>query len=318
MAEKWFLASKGKGFGPFSPAQLKQMVEAGLADHDDLVWQHGDSESIPVSAIGAQPPPLPGKTSPSPPPLPTNQKSESSGSILMGWLSIAIFMLVVFGGGGWFAYQQGWLPFADSLLLNDSVAESVATTENDGATEQNESPPSEEKNEEHDSKVGAVDPPQPAAVAAEKPEPKHEDLRSSNAGTVASGNVALASKGTTVTPDIRNSWAVNDGKSPDSWREYAKASLNEPIVLTLASAHELQSIRIELVGGDGYRYLVEVSADGKTYEIVQDRRNGGSWIGWQTVSFPVRRVKTIRLTGTYDAPNQTGIRVGEIEAYCTQ
>lgn len=84
-------------------------------------------------------------------------------------------MLIVFGGGGWFAYERGWLPFVDSFLLNDSVAESVATTEHDGATEQNESTLAEETNEENDSKVAAVDPPQPSAVAAEKPETRQED-----------------------------------------------------------------------------------------------------------------------------------------------
>lgn len=136
-------------------------------------------------------------------------------------------------------------------------------------------------------------------------------------GTVVTGNVALSSRGATVNTDIRNPWAINDGKISDSWREYAKASLNKPIVVTLESVYHVQSIRVQLVGNDGYRYLLEVSRDGNTYETVQDRRHSGSWSGWQTSSFAPRPIRAIRLTGTYDAPNQTGIRVGEIEAYCT-
>lgn len=155
-------------------------------------------------------------------------------------------------------------------------------------------------------------------VDGERPDDVHSVAqRPSPYGKVVAGNVALSSKGATVNKDIRNPWAINDGKTPDNWREYAKASLNEPIVVTLDSVYRLQSIRFQLVGNEGYRYFVEVSADGKTYEVVQDRRHSGSWSGWQTVSFAPRSVKVIRLTGTYDVPNQTGIRVGEIEAYCT-
>lgn len=103
MPEKWFLASKGKGYGPFSPSQLKQMVETGLADHDDLVWQSGDSESIPVSDMGTQPPLLPIKASrPSPPPLPVpspQKASHPSNRIRWSVLSLAALLMLILGFG---------------------------------------------------------------------------------------------------------------------------------------------------------------------------------------------------------------------------
>lgn len=321
MAEEWFLASKGKGFGPFSPAQLKQMVEAGLADHDDLVWEHGDSESIPVSAIG-MPPPLPVRNSTSQPPLPAKKRSESYGSILMGWFSIAVLVLVVFGGGGWFAYERGWLPFVDSFLLNDNVVESVATRENDGATEQDESTLSEEKNEENDSKVAAVDPTEAAVIAAEKPESRQEDLHSFNAGTVASGNVALASRGAVATGPYAKTESLLDGR-PDVKDNYAKALLNVQVIIRLPNTYQLRRIRLNLIAAwlpnnskdSFYQYKVEVSADGYSYELLADRTTGRHR-DWQNIEFSPRPVRTIRITGTNDHPHQSGIRIAEVEAYC--
>ncbi len=322
MVEKWFLASKGLGFGPFSPAQLKQMVEAGLADHDDLVFRDGDSESIPVSAIGLQPPPLPVRNHTSQSPLPSKKRSESYGSVLMGWFSIAVLMVVVFGGSGWFAYERGWLPIVDSFLWNDNVAESVATTENEGAVEQEESTRSEETNEESDSKVAAIDPLQPAAVAVEIPESKHEDLRSSNAGMVTSGNVALASKGAVATGPYAKTESLLDGR-PDVKDNYAKALLNVPVIIRLPNTYQLRRIRLNLIAAwlpnnskdSFYQYKVEVSADGYSYELLADRTTGRHR-DWQNIEFSPRPVRTIRITGTNDHPHQSGIRIAEVEAYC--
>lgn len=111
-------------------------------------------------------------------------------------------------------------------------------------------------------------------------------------GIVASGNVALASRGATVSGKIRNPWAINDGKTPASWREYAKVALNEPITVKLNSVYQLTSIRVQFVDETAaYRYLVEVSPDGRSFDSVQDRRSAGRWNGWQEIGFSSRPVK---------------------------
>ncbi len=142
--EKWFLASDGKGYGPFSSAQLQQMTEAGVVDADDLVWCADASESIPVSAVGNEPPLPVAASRPSPPPLPVPNTPASSHrpSRLGLWLSLAAVLLAMLGGGGWLAYDRGWLPFARRLdLSNASVAEnSSANNASDEEADEPDSP----------------------------------------------------------------------------------------------------------------------------------------------------------------------------------
>jgi hypothetical protein len=65
------------------------------------------------------------------------------------------------------------------------------------------------------------------------------------------------------------------------------------------------------------RYKVEASADGSSFDTVTDRTNGRHR-DWQDLRFAPRPVKAIRITGTHDHPHQTGIRIVEVEAYCTE
>lgn len=146
MAEKWFLAGKGKGFGPFSASQLQQMVESGIIDHDDLVWRDGDSESAPASTLGNEPPPLLLVASrPSPPPLPVSSTSASSPhpSRFGLRLTTAAILLAMIGGGGWLVYEQGWLPVKMETIPTDAsvASNSARTVDGDGETGSSTSTP---------------------------------------------------------------------------------------------------------------------------------------------------------------------------------
>src|SRR5690606_3754652 len=125
MADEWFLASKGKGYGPFSTLQLQQMAEAGVIDADDLVWRDGDSESAPASTVGNEPPPLPVASSrPSPPPLPLpNQQapSQPQSKRRRGMRVVfSVLLLGLLGTGGWFAFETFWQPIAANKLTTAS------------------------------------------------------------------------------------------------------------------------------------------------------------------------------------------------------
>ena len=326
MKDKWYLASDGKGFGPFSVDQLGQMAEAGVVDAEDVVWRAGDDESLPASTIeqllSRESTPLSEKVAP-----PSSSKSRLPISA-----AIAAVILVMVGTAGWFAANGVWrarttvaarelgdvtnagkelsaqpdreeegMPLTESPAVSNNVVVAGPNENVDQAS--GDSPAQSSRGDEKETTSAGL---------------SRARTTSAPRGRVATGNVALSSNGSSVNKGIRNPWAINDGKSSESWREYAKAALNQPVVVKLDSTYELQSVRVQLVGNDGYRYFLEVSEDGDSYEIVQDRRRSGLWTGWQGVTFAARPVQYIRLTGTYDNPNQSGIRVGEIEAYCTK
>ncbi len=45
MAEQWYFSEGGTGFGPFSLPQLRQLLDAGVLQPSDLIWQAGATES---------------------------------------------------------------------------------------------------------------------------------------------------------------------------------------------------------------------------------------------------------------------------------
>ena len=51
MNDAWFIAEGGKGFGPFSLKQLRQMALGGVLSESDLLWKQHDTESRPASAV---------------------------------------------------------------------------------------------------------------------------------------------------------------------------------------------------------------------------------------------------------------------------
>ena len=134
---------------------------------------------------------------------------------------------------------------------------------------------------------------------------------------VEMGNVALASRGATVSGEVRPGALIDGittGYTPGAG--FAYASIPCEFVVTLPKVCLLREIRLLLWDGDArfYRYAVDTSLDGKTYQLVADR-SAGQWRSWQTHSFPPRPVKTIRLRGLYDSSNSQFHAV-ELEAYC--
>jgi hypothetical protein len=88
-------------------------------------------------------------------------------------------------------------------------------------------------------------------------------------------------------------------------------------IFTLPKAYLLQEIRMLLWDTEAdrfYRYVLETSLDGKTYEVVADRSKG-EWRSWQTLKLAPRIVKYIRLKGLHNSANR-GFHVVELEAYC--
>ena len=178
MADKWFMASKGKGYGPFSASQLQQMVEAGVIDHDDLVWREGGLESAPASTVGNEPPPRPvaaSRPSLPPPPVPSTPTSSPRPSQFGLRLAIAAVLLAILGGGGWFAFDRGWLPLGERSNFSDaSVAGSPSANHatDDEAEEPAKSP---SPNEGHESEVATTNPVEPKGSDTVVPRSSPED-----------------------------------------------------------------------------------------------------------------------------------------------
>jgi hypothetical protein len=145
-----------------------------------------------------------------------------------------------------------------------------------------------------------------------------------SSGIFEAGNVALASRGARIEGVVRDSDRVLDGR-PDEKAGLGKGKIRQPIILTFPQAYRLGRIRINMVPAwlkDGskdsyYQYTVEVSADGLSFEKVADR-SSGRHRGWQDVSLPPQPVKAVRILCSFDHPHQTGLRLAEIEAYCSE
>ena len=135
-------------------------------------------------------------------------------------------------------------------------------------------------------------------------------------GAQSTGNVALASAGAIAKAPMHAA-QLNDGNSTEYTGSTGFAMGNFPCVfnLTLDQIYELNHIRMLLWDGDGrsYRYRVETSVDGKTYQPLADyseeeRRS------WQELRFKKRAVKYIRIHGLHNSANN-GFHMVEVEAY---
>ena len=89
-----------------------------------------------------------------------------------------------------------------------------------------------------------------------------------------------------------------DGDSTHSSSQtgYAEAEAPFQWMVVLGKLYGLREIRFRLleVHNRFYRYRLFVSADGKTFAPVADRSQG-EWRGWQTIIFPLRPVKFIKI-----------------------
>ncbi|MBL8795388.1 MAG: protein kinase [Planctomycetia bacterium] len=134
---------------------------------------------------------------------------------------------------------------------------------------------------------------------------------------IIAGNVALATEGATVTGPGPSA-ALIDGVTTGytGYLGFAQGAWPCAWTVQLAYVCQLQEIRLLLWDGNrrNYRYLLEVSADGQTFSTLADRRLG-DWRSWQTITFPARPVKAIRLQGLYNSDNKW-FHIVELEAYC--
>jgi hypothetical protein len=53
MGEQWYCNRGSQRFGPFSPAQLKQLARDGKLRPTDLLWKEGMSQAVPAQQAGA-------------------------------------------------------------------------------------------------------------------------------------------------------------------------------------------------------------------------------------------------------------------------
>lgn len=137
-------------------------------------------------------------------------------------------------------------------------------------------------------------------------------------GVVQKGNVALASNGTTVSGRIERGPELLDGNSIryDGSTGFAHSAAPCEWTIAFKTTYLIREIRLLLWNGKAerfYRYAIALSVNGTDFMPLVDRSRG-EWRGWQTIEFPPRPVKAIKLTGL--AGNYDQFHVVEFEAYC--
>lgn len=137
-------------------------------------------------------------------------------------------------------------------------------------------------------------------------------------GLVVPGNVALASRGAKVSGVDNGSDALIDGKTTGytDRQGIAYGKIPSQWVIELPKVFEIQELRVLLWDGDNrhYKYKLEISVDGVTYQSVADRAKK-QCKSWQLIRFDATPAKYIRLTGLHNSANMD-FHVVEIEAYC--
>lgn len=300
MSDDWMFGSNGCGFGPFSKTQLQQLLLIGLLGPDDLVWQGADEHSRRAAEL------LPSAKQPSSSISPPGRWRASRYLLALASVGIALGVVVV-----------SWRSSVGQRELESDagVAKVVEPVEQPSVPETqsiSDAPPSP---------VAAVTKPPkdtPATTTPPVASPKGQV-----AGVVVEGNVALASRGARLDGVVRDSDKVLDGR-PDEKAGMGKGKIRQPIVLTFPQAYQLGRIRINMIPAwlkdrskdSYYQYTVEVSSDGLSFEKVLDRTSG-KHRGWQELSVPSQPVKAIKILCSYDHPHQTGLRLAEIEVYCS-
>lgn len=73
----WWYAKEGKRFGPHSTSELKGAATAGQIASTDLIWKEGMDNWLPASSVKGL---IPVAEPTSPPPLPTEQRSNSTAA----------------------------------------------------------------------------------------------------------------------------------------------------------------------------------------------------------------------------------------------
>ncbi|MBM82169.1 MAG: hypothetical protein CMJ78_16505 [Planctomycetaceae bacterium] len=137
------------------------------------------------------------------------------------------------------------------------------------------------------------------------------------------GNVALSTRGAKVEGPDSHPQNLLDGKTTGyhGMRGWTRSLTPATWTVTLPREYPLQQVRLLLYDRDTrkFRYKVEVSADGKVYEVVADQSK--EWArSWQVHSFSQRPVRYIRLqcldSSYNNRPREDGFFAVELEAYC--
>jgi len=136
-------------------------------------------------------------------------------------------------------------------------------------------------------------------------------------GAVASGNVALASRGAQVTGSSGSTGLI-DGVIPAVVGQSGIAQAAWPCQWTvvLPQVYRLREIRLKLPEADKsfQYYVLSTSPDGVTFVPLADHSKVPSG-GWQRFVFLSRPVKAIRVRGLFHSGNAT-FYATELEAYC--
>ncbi len=141
-------------------------------------------------------------------------------------------------------------------------------------------------------------------------------------GNYQRGNVALLANGTTFIGKVnQNTWQVMfDGDTSthsDGRTGFADGTPPFQWMIVLGRVYSLREIRFKFWDLDNrfHRYRLSVSSDGKSFAPLVDRSQG-EWRGWQTIAFPARPAKFIKLDALYASAGGNVFAVTEFEAYC--
>ncbi|HYG78468.1 MAG TPA: protein kinase [Planctomycetota bacterium] len=135
---------------------------------------------------------------------------------------------------------------------------------------------------------------------------------------IVDGNVALSANGAKIYGGLREDEVI-DGITTGYTGStgFGTVAFNGEMTITLPKTYLLREIRLLLWDVNEtrfYRYVMETSADGESFTVLEDHSRG-EWRSWQTLSFTPRPVKSIRFRGLYNS-SIAGVHVVEIEAYC--
>jgi hypothetical protein len=135
-------------------------------------------------------------------------------------------------------------------------------------------------------------------------------------GVIQAGNVALASNGTQVSGVDRGGEFLLDGLTQyDGRTGFALSNWPCEWTITFTKPYQLTHLRFLLWAHDerAYRYMITASPDGEEYHTLTDRSKLGSQ-GWQRITFPAQKVKSIKVFGLHNSLNE-GFHLVEFEAY---
>lgn len=136
-------------------------------------------------------------------------------------------------------------------------------------------------------------------------------------GAVVAGDVALAERGATAQAPSNPDQLI-DGNSTQYDGSSGFASGRFPCAFTvdLGKLYRLRRVRILLWDGNDrhYKYTASVSVDGRNWTTIADHADKPSQ-SWQTLDFPARPVRHIRVRGLHNTDN-AGFHIVEIQAHC--